>query len=67
MWQRRLNWAAILLVGTFGLIWVGIMIYADNSSPQWMRAAQILFGLVLLGWAVQKAAMMITRDQGWKR
>jgi H+/Cl- antiporter ClcA len=67
MWQRGLNWAAILLVGTFGLMWVGVVVYADHSSAPWMRVVQIVFGLFLLGWAVQKAATMVTRDQGWKR
>lgn len=67
MWQRGLNWAAILLVGTFGLTWVGIVICADDTSGPWMRAAQILFGLLLLGWAIQKAVVMIMEDQGSKR
>jgi hypothetical protein len=55
MWQRGLNWLAIILVGLFGLMWVGIVIYADQSSSLWMRVVQVVFGLLLLGWAVQKA------------
>jgi hypothetical protein len=67
MWQRGLNWAAILLVGTFGLMWVGVVIYADSISAPWLRIAQILFGILLLGWAVHKAALMIMGDHGSKR
>ncbi|PRX41952.1 hypothetical protein B0I32_1722 [Nonomuraea fuscirosea] len=55
MWQRGLNWLAIILVGLFGLMWVGIVIYADQGSSLWMRVVQVVFGLLLLGWAVQKA------------
>ncbi len=55
MWQRGLNWLAIILVGLFGLMWVGIVIYADPGSSLWMRVVQVVFGLLLLGWAVQKA------------
>jgi hypothetical protein len=67
MWQRGLNWAAILLVGVFSVMWVGVVIYVDDSSAPWMRAAQVVFGLLLLGWAVQKATLMIMGGQGWKR
>jgi hypothetical protein len=59
MWQRGLNWAAIILVGTFSLMWVGVVIYADHFSPPWMRIAQAAFALLLLGWSVQKAIAMI--------
>ncbi|MDP4510567.1 hypothetical protein OHA25_19735 [Nonomuraea sp. NBC_00507] len=59
MWQRGLNWAAIILVGTFSLMWVGVVIYADELSPPWMRIAQAAFALLLLGWSVQKAIAMI--------
>ncbi|TMR94293.1 hypothetical protein [Nonomuraea basaltis] len=59
MWQQLLNWVAIIMVGIFGLMWVGVVIYADDSAP-WMRIAQVVFGLLLLGWAVRKAVVMIT-------
>lgn len=49
---------AIILVGLFGLMWVGIVIYADQGSSLWMRVVQVVFGLLLLGWAVRKAFRM---------
>ncbi|MFC5830020.1 hypothetical protein [Nonomuraea insulae] len=58
MWQRWLNWAAVIMVGIFGLMWVGIVIYADQGSSLWMRLIQVLFGLTLMGWAVQKSFQM---------
>ncbi|TYB45964.1 hypothetical protein FXF51_59520 [Nonomuraea sp. PA05] len=61
MWQRGLNWTAIVMVGIFGLMWVGIVIYADQGSPFWMRVVQVIFGLLLMAWAVGKAARMLSR------
>ncbi|MEU4507852.1 hypothetical protein AB0G05_00010 [Nonomuraea wenchangensis] len=58
MWQRRLNWVAILLVGIFGLLWAGVVLYADDSSP-WMHVAQVVFGILLIGWAVHKAVTLM--------
>ncbi|GAA4927394.1 hypothetical protein HD597_011733 [Nonomuraea thailandensis] len=58
MWQRGLNWTAIVMVGIFGLMWVGIVIYADKGSPLWMRIVQVIFGLLLMTWAVRKAVRM---------
>ncbi|WP_344480307.1 hypothetical protein [Nonomuraea monospora] len=49
------------MVGIFGLMWVGIVIYADQGSPFWMRVVQVIFGLLLLAWAVGKAARMLSR------
>ncbi|MEV4567120.1 hypothetical protein AB0K12_25415 [Nonomuraea sp. NPDC049419] len=51
---------AVVLVGLFGLMWVGIVIYADQGSPGWMRVVQIVFGVFLLGWAVRKTYLMIS-------
>lgn len=59
MWQRGLNWAAIVLVGIFGLTWIGVVVFADDTSVLWARIAQVAFGLLLAGWAVQKAAIMV--------
>ncbi len=59
MWQRGMNWAAIALVGTFSVLWLGVVVYADVASAPWMRAGQAVFALLLLGWAVRKAALMI--------
>lgn len=59
MWQRGLNWAAIILVGVFGVLWAGVVIYADHGSTFWMRVVQVVFGGALLGWAVQRAVWMV--------
>jgi hypothetical protein len=59
MWQRGLNWAAIVLVGGFGLMWLGVVIYVADTSTLWMRLAQAAFGLLLAGWAVQRATVMM--------
>ncbi len=59
MWQRGFNWAAIVLVGGFGLMWLGVVIYAADASAPWARVAQAVFGVLLAGWAVQKATVMI--------
>ncbi|WP_281287063.1 hypothetical protein [Nonomuraea turkmeniaca] len=40
-------------------MWVGIVIYADEFSAPWMRVTQAVFGILLLGWSVQKAIAMI--------
>ncbi|MEV0823229.1 hypothetical protein ACWDA3_18245 [Nonomuraea rubra] len=61
MWQRGLNWTAIVVVGIFGLMWVGIVIYADKGSPLWMRIVQVIFGLLLLAWSVRKTVHMLSK------
>jgi len=61
MLQRGLNWAAVVLVGVFGLMWVGIVVYADLASPMWMRIVQVVFGVLLFAWAVRKAFLLISR------
>ncbi|MEV4117130.1 hypothetical protein [Nonomuraea sp. NPDC049695] len=70
MWQRGLNWAAVALVGIFGLMWVGVVVYADQGSSLPMRIVQVVFGLVLFGWAGYKAFSMVSRtydEEGWNR
>ncbi|MFB4291817.1 hypothetical protein ACBI99_29490 [Nonomuraea sp. ATR24] len=59
MWQRGMNWAAIAFVGTFSVMWLGVVVYADVASAFWTRAGQVVFALFLLGWAGWKAAIMI--------
>ncbi|MGR6914777.1 hypothetical protein ACU635_11060 [[Actinomadura] parvosata] len=54
-----MNWTAIVVVGIFGLMWVGIVIYADQGSPLWMRIVQVIFGLFLLAWSVRKAVTLL--------
>jgi hypothetical protein len=61
MWQRGLNWAAILLVGGFGLMWLGVAFYADDTSATWVRVFQLAFGVALAAWAVRKTGQMITK------
>ncbi|WP_269433658.1 hypothetical protein [Nonomuraea sp. SBT364] len=41
------------------MLWLGVVVYADVASAPWMRAGQAVFALLLLGWAVRKAALMI--------
>ncbi|WP_240973980.1 hypothetical protein [Nonomuraea composti] len=54
-----MNWTAIVVVGIFGVMWVGIVIYADQGSPLWMRIVQVIFGLFLLAWSVRKAVTLL--------
>jgi hypothetical protein len=54
-----MNWAAITLVGVFSLMWLGVIIYTDDGSPFWLHAVQIVFGLLLAGWAARKTVWMI--------
>lgn len=59
MWQRWGNWAAIALVGGFGLVWVGVVIFAIEATPTWVRLAQTAFGVMLTGWAGHKAVGLV--------
>ncbi|MFG2076822.1 hypothetical protein [Nonomuraea maritima] len=43
----------------FGVLWAGVVIYADHGSTFWMRVVQVVFGGALLGWAVQRAVWMV--------
>ncbi|WP_230465807.1 hypothetical protein [[Actinomadura] parvosata] len=56
-----MNWTAIVVVGIFGVMWVGIVIYADQGSPLWMRIVQVIFGLFLLAWSVRKAVTLLSK------
>ncbi|WP_276617389.1 hypothetical protein [Nonomuraea zeae] len=42
-------------------MWVGVVVYADETSATWMRIAQIIFGILLAGWALQKAISMFSK------
>lgn len=61
MWQRWFNWAAIVLVGGFSLVWLGVVIYVNDSSTFWMRVFQLAFGVALAAWTVRKTTLMITK------
>ncbi|MBE1587467.1 hypothetical protein ACFPOI_31115 [Nonomuraea angiospora] len=43
------------------------MIYADQNSSLWMRVVQVAFGVLLLGWAVQRAVMMLVKPSAGRR
>ena len=59
MWKHGLNWAAVALVAVFGLLWLGVVVFAATSTSEWLRAAQVAFSLVLIGWAVRKSLVLI--------
>lgn len=61
MLQTAGNWAAIALVGGFGLLWTGVVLFAVEPTPGWVRAIQALFGMLLAGWATQRATAMLRR------
>jgi hypothetical protein len=61
MWQRWFNWAAIALVGGFSLIWMGVVIYVEDTPILWVRVGQLVFGAALAAWAVRKTTLMITK------
>ncbi|MFC4062740.1 hypothetical protein ACFOWE_30985 [Planomonospora corallina] len=61
MWQQGMNWAAATLVGVFGVLWVGVVVFAAADVPMWSRIAQTVFGSFFAGWAVYKAALLLRR------
>jgi hypothetical protein len=64
MLQRGLNWAAVALVGGFGVLWIGVVIFAALSTPLWIRVVQVAFGIFLAGWATQRAVRLLRRKPG---
>jgi hypothetical protein len=58
MWQRGMNWAAIVLVAVFSVFWLGVVVYADVTSAFWSRVFQSAVALFLLGWSVRKTVQM---------
>ncbi|GAA3822481.1 hypothetical protein GCM10022226_48630 [Sphaerisporangium flaviroseum] len=59
MWMRWLNWAAVTLVAVFGLLWLGVVVFAATTTPGWLRAVQGAFSLGLIGWAAKKSLLLI--------
>jgi hypothetical protein len=63
MVQRGLNWAATTLVGVFGFVWIGVVVFATVDAPTWARVGQVSFGACLIGWALYKAAQLLRRTE----
>ncbi|RCG29531.1 hypothetical protein DQ384_21150 [Sphaerisporangium album] len=59
MWKRGLNWAAVTLVAVFGLLWLGVVVFAATATSGWLRTIQALFSLFLIGWAIRKSVHLI--------
>ncbi|MFC4587524.1 hypothetical protein [Sphaerisporangium corydalis] len=59
MWERGLNWGAITLVAVFGLLWLGVVVFAATTAPGWLRAAQAVLSIGLIGWATKKSLLLI--------
>ncbi|MBB2913577.1 hypothetical protein FHS43_004881 [Streptosporangium becharense] len=63
MLQRGLNWAAATLVGVFGFVWIGVVVFAAVEVSVWARIGQICFGAFLTGWALYKASLLLRRSE----
>jgi O-antigen/teichoic acid export membrane protein len=61
MVQRGLNWAATTLVGVFGFVWIGVVVFAAVDAPTWARVGQASFGTCLALWALYKASRLLRR------
>ncbi len=42
-------------------MWLGVVTYTAEATALWMRVAEAVFGLLLTGWAVRKAALMFSK------
>ncbi len=42
-------------------MWLGVVLYVDDTSTAWMRAVQLIFGVTLAAWAVRRTTQMITK------
>ncbi|MFD1940339.1 hypothetical protein ACFSKW_53660 [Nonomuraea mangrovi] len=61
MWRTATDWAALALVTGFAVLWTGVVVFAADTTPAWIRAAQVLFGVLLAGWSVHKARSLRAR------
>ncbi|MGV9776859.1 hypothetical protein [Streptosporangium sp. NPDC003464] len=61
MWQRRLNWAATVLVGVFGVLWAGVVTFAALDTSMWLRIGQVVFGAFLVSWSLHKTSLLLRR------
>ncbi|GIH91350.1 hypothetical protein ACFFMN_31135 [Planobispora siamensis] len=63
MWQRGMNWTATVLVGGFGILWLGVMVFAAEQLSMWARIGQAFLGVFLIGWAFYKAGLLLRRTE----
>ncbi len=59
MWRRGLDWGAATLVGSFGVLWVGVVVFAVAEGPMWTRLGQGGFGTFLIGWSLYKTYLLL--------
>jgi hypothetical protein len=59
MWKRGMNWAAVTLVGVFGVLWLGVVVFAATATAGWMRAGQAVFSICLIGWAIRRSLWLL--------
>ncbi|GAA3105261.1 hypothetical protein [Streptosporangium carneum] len=59
MWRRGLDWGATTLVGVFGVLWSGVVVFAAAEGTMWTRLGQGAFGAFLIGWSLYKAAVLL--------
>ncbi|WP_214412750.1 hypothetical protein [Sphaerisporangium fuscum] len=59
MGKIGLNWAAVALVAVFGLLWLGVVVFAATTTPAWLRVVQGAFSLALISWAIAKSVFLI--------
>lgn len=59
MWQRGLDWGATTLVGVFGILWIGVVVFAVAEGPMWTSLGQCVFGAFLIGWSLHKAFLLL--------
>ncbi|MFI6456564.1 hypothetical protein ACIBF6_34010 [Streptosporangium amethystogenes] len=61
MLQRGLNWAAATLVGVFGFVWTGVVMFAAVETSAWTWIGQASFGAFLTCWALYKVSLLVRR------
>ncbi|MEU4836172.1 hypothetical protein [Streptosporangium sp. NPDC023615] len=63
MLQRGLNWAAATLVGVFGFVWTGVVMFAAVETATWAWIGQLSFGLFLICWGSYKVSTLVRRPK----
>ncbi|MFF5206907.1 hypothetical protein [Streptosporangium sp. NPDC000396] len=43
----------------FGVLWIGVVVFASIDAPKWTRIGQVAFGAFLMGWALYKASVLL--------